>query len=299
MSPILSFERRQSLFLVAAPNIKNILVRLTVASTLQTSASIKHTLQEAKKNILIGGPTFPGDVKKELYKIQLARWILRKLLLRWLFKRLIPCTTDDIVTLEPIKKPIHIVNWNSRHVYSFEEKTLHSAVRQNLSHRHGMFASPLYPNNPLTNLPLSLGQLISVWNGFVHATFSLSSVVTQYRTVQFNHRRFIEEYGPILSIYAMKGCLMNPLDLDGADCLFDFIEDVYEYNSINFHSILRNRIHTAVYSQKDYPFIRQFRLKCIEYNYILLTKKNSSGVELLQELYRVYESCLPIIKQGL
>jgi hypothetical protein len=219
--------------------------------------------------------------------------------LRWLFKRLVSCSTDDIVTLEPIKKPIHIVDWKSRHIYSFEEKTLHSAVTQSLLHSHGMFACPLYPKNPLTNLHLSLGQLISVWNGFTHATFPLSSAVTHYRTLKFNHGRYIEEYGPILSIYAMKRCILNPLDPDGADYLFDFIEDVYEYNSIHFHSILRSRIYTAVYSQRDYPFLRQFRYKCIEYNYILLTKKNNGAVELLQELYRIYASCLPIIQQGL
>lgn len=299
MSPILSFERRQSLFLVAAPRIKDILVRITVANTLQTHASIKHTVQEAKKNSLIGGPSFPQEVKNELYKIQSARWLFRKLVLRWLFKRLIVSTTDDIVTLEPIKKPIHIVDWKSRHIYSFEEKTLHSAITQNLLHSHGMFSCPIYPKNPLTNLHLSLGQLISVWNGFAYAIFPLSSAVTQYRTVQFNHGRYIEEYGPTLSIYAMKRCIMNPLDRDGADYLFDFIEDVYEYNSIHFHSLLRSRIYTAVYSGKDYSFLRRFRHKCIEYNYILLTKKNNGTVELLQELYRVYGSCLPIIQEGL
>jgi hypothetical protein len=299
MSPILSFERRQSLFLVAAPRIKNLLVRITVAGTLQTHVSIRHTIEEAKKSILFGGPSFPHEVKKELYTIQQARWILRKLVLRWLFKRLIPCTTDDIVTLEPIKKPIYIVDWKSRHVYSFEEKTLHTATTETLLHSHGMFACPLYPKNPLTNLHLSLGQLISVWNGFAYASFPLSSPVTHYRTVQFNHGRFIEEYGPVLSIYAMKRCIMNPLDVDGADCLFDFIEDVYEYNSIHFHSILRNRIYTAVYSQKDYSFLRQLRRKCVEYHCAILTKKNNSTVELLQELYRIYLSCLSIIKEGL
>jgi len=299
MSPILSFERRQSLFLVAAPRIKDILVRVTVANTLQTHASIKHTVQEAKKNILVGGPTFPHEVKKELAKIQTARWFLRKFVLRWLFKRLVSCTTDDIVTLEPIKKPIYIVDWKSRHIYSFEEKTLHSSITQSLLHGQGRFACPLHPKNPLTNLFLSLGQLISVWNGFAHGTFPLSSAITHYRTVRFNHDRFIDEYGQVLSIYAMKRCILNPLDMDGADCLFDFIEDVYEYNSIHFHSLLRTRIYNAVYSQKDYPFLRQFRHKCIEYNYILLTKRNNGAAELLQELYRVYGSCLPIIQQGL
>ena len=299
MSPILSFERRQSLFTIASHRIKNLLVRITVAATLQSHTSIKFSIQEAKKNTLIGGPTFPYELKKELYKIQRVRWIIRKLVLRWLFKRLISCTTHDIVTLEPIKRPIYIVDWKSRHIYSFEAKTLHSTVTQSLLHSDAMFPSPLYPKNPLTNLPLSLGQLISVWNGFTQGTFPLSSVITYYRTVQFNHMRFFEEYGSVLSLYSIKRCILNPLDLDGAECLFDFIEDVYDYNSIHFHSILRNRIHDAVYSQKDYVFLRQFRRKCIEYNYILLTKKNNGAVELLQELNRVYHSCLPIIKEGL
>jgi hypothetical protein len=299
MSPILSFERRQSLFLIVAPHIKDILVRITVAGTLQTHTSIKHTLQEAKKNIMVGGASFFEKVKKEVYKIQWVRWILRKLLLRWLFKRLVPSTTDDIVTLEPIKKPIHIVDWKRRHIYSFEEKTLHSSVTQTLLHSHGMFASPLRPKNPLTNLPLSLGQIISVWNGFSYATFPLSSTITYYRTVHFNHGRFVEEYWSVLSLYSIKRCIMNPLDIDGADCLFDFIEDVYEYNCIHFHSILRNRIYTAVYSQKDYPFLRQFRRRCVEYNQILLTKKNNGAVELLQEVYSIYRSCMSIIRQGL
>jgi hypothetical protein len=172
-------------------------------------------------------------------------------------------------------------------VYSFEEKTLHTATTETLLHSHGMFACPLYPKNPLTNLHLSLGQLISVWNGFAQATFPLSSPITHYRTVQFNHGRFIEEYGSVLSLYAMKRCIMNPLDVDGADCLFDFIEDVYEYNSVHLYSLLRNRIYTAVYSQKDIPFLRQFRRKCIEYNYILLTKKNNSAVELFEPYFQL------------
>lgn len=299
MSPILSFEHKHSLFLIAAPRIKNILVRITVANTLQTHFSIKHTMKEAEKNILVGGANFAQEVKRELFKIQSVRWILRKFILRFIYQRLISCTTDDIVTLEPIKKPIHIVDWESRHVYSFEEKTLHSAVTQSLLHGHGMFACPLRPVNPLTNLPLTLGQLVSVWNCFTHASFAVSSAVSQYRSVQFNHGRFIEEYATSLSISSMKRCIMNPLDRDGADCLFDFIEDVYEYNAIHLNNIVRNRIYNAIYSHKDYLFLRQFRHKCIEYNYILLVKKNNGAVELLQELYRIYGSCLPIIKNGL
>jgi hypothetical protein len=159
-----------------------------------------------------------------------------------------------------------------------------------------MFAIPLRPKNPLTNLSLSLGQLISVWSSFIRGQFPLSPVVTQYRSVQYDHQRFIEEYATALSISSMKRCIMNPLDLDGADCLLDFIECAYEYNGITLHAQSKVRLESDIFMHKNNYFLRRFRSKCVEYNYVLLVKKNHSAVELLQELYSIYRSCMPIIK---
>lgn len=291
-------ERHPSLFRVASSSIQPILVRITVANTLNRPSSIQHSITEAGKNSLIGGGSFKKQVRDALYTIQSLRFILRKFLLRWLYKRLVPCTTEDIFTLEPIKQPVYVVVWKSRHVYSFEVKTLHRAVTQSLLHASGMFANPLRPKNPLTNIPLSLGQLISVWNTFISASIPLSSAISQYRSVHYNHERFFEEYGTVLSVSSMKRCIMNPFDIEGGEYLLDFIEAAYEYNAIPLKEYFRNKIKDAIVKHRDTGFIRRFRVKCVEYNYILLVKKNHSAIELLQELYSVYRACITIIREN-
>jgi len=289
-------ERQHNLFPLGASKIKDILVRITVEQTNQTPSSIQRSIEHASKNTLVTGTNFKKEVEKHLLSIQSARWTLRKFALRWLYKRLSPCTTEDIVTLEPIKKPIHIVNWKTRHIYSFEQTTLHRDITATLQHTQGIFAYPMRPKNPLTNLSLTLGQLVSVWITLASASFPLSSVISQYRSVQFNHGRFVEEYSTPLSVLSMKRCILNPLDLDGGDFLFDFIENAYEFNNITLSYTSRNKIHTLIYTHKDNEFLRRFRHKCIEYNYNVLVRRPSAD-ELLQELYRIYRACMPIIKE--
>lgn len=296
MSPLLFVaEKRANLFPLAAFRIKDILLRVTVEQTLQTPSSIQRSIEYAGKDAMFAGTRFKQEVEKHLLYIQSVRWILRKLVLRWLYKRLAPCTTEDIVTLEPIKAPIHIVDWATRHVYSFEEKTLHQDITASLQHSDGIFAYPIRPKNPLTNLPLTLGQVVCVWASLARASFPVSSVVSQYRSVQFDHKRFVEEYSTPLSVLSMKRCILNPLDREGADILFDFIENAYDYNAISLSHTSRKKIYTQIYSHKDNDFLRAFRRKCIEYNYSVLVRRYSA-VELLQELYRIYRSCMPIIR---
>ena len=297
MKPFL--QKHYSLFSLAARRISNVLVRITVANTLQEPGHIQTTIEQAGNNTLLGGSTFKKDVEKELYKIQHTRWVLRKFALRWLFKRLHHCTTDDIVTLEPIKNPIHIVDWSRRHIYSFEVTTLHRDITQTLLHFTGMFPSPLRPKNPLTNMSLSLGQLVSVWNGFAHGHISISSPVANYRSMQFNHSRFLDEYSVPLSISSMKKCILNPLDIDSGDYLLDFIEAAYEYNNIELMHYDRLMINGAIHAHKNPPFLQELRRKCVDYNYILIVKKNNPAVDILGDLYAVYHSCLPIIKKYL
>lgn len=296
MSPLLFVaEKRPNLFPLASFRIQDILLRITIEQTQQTPSSIQRSIEHAGKNTMFAGTTFKKEVEKHLLSIQSVRWILRKVVLRWMYRRLAPCTTEDIVTLEPIKAPIHIVDWATRHIYSFEEKTLHSDITASLQHSDGLFATPLRPKNPLTNLPLTLGQLVCVWDSLARASFPVSSVVSQYRSVHFDHTRFVEEYSTPLSVLSMKRCIMNPLDPDGADILFDFIENAYDYNNISLSYSSRNRIYTLIYSHKDNDFLRAFRRKCIEYNYSVLVRRYST-VELLQELYRTYRSCMSIIR---
>lgn len=298
MSPMVDFTKRASLFSVFAPRIDNLLVRVTLANTTHVPSSIQHTLLHAGKNSLVGGRSFKRDVEREIYRVQSTRWILRKALLRWLFKRLHICTTTDIVTLEPIQRPISIVDWTSRHIYSFEATTLHRHTTCSLLHRSGLFPYPLRPTNPLTNLPLSLGQLISVWNSLAHSPLPLSSVVSQYRSVGFHHRRFREEYATPLSLSSMKRCILDPLDRDGGETLFEFIEHAYDFNQLILTAYSRNKLRSSILAHSNGERLRMFRLKCIEYNSILITKKQDNVIDILEQLYEVYRSCMPLCRSS-
>jgi len=295
MSPTVDFTKRPSLFSVIAPRIENILVRVTLANTTHFPSSIEHTLLHAGKNFIVGGRTFKRDVEREIYRVQSIRWVLRKFLLRWLFKRLHLSTSTDIVTMEPIQRPIYIVDWITRHIYAFEVTTLHRHITCSLLHRSGLFPHPLRPNNPLTNLPLTLGQRISVWNSLAHSPLPLSSVIAQYRSVGFHHRRFTEEYATSLSLSSMKRCILDPLDRDGGETLCEFIEHAYDFNQMTLSPYSRNKLRCSILAHKNGERLRSFRLKCIEYNSILITKKQDNLVDILEQLYGVYRSCLSLI----
>ena len=290
------FEPRHSLFSIVAPQIKNVLVRATIANTFHNAHSIQHSIHHAASNRLVGGKGFRKEVEEELYRIQRVRWTVRKFLLHWLFRRLKVCTTTDIVTLEPIKTPIHIVDWTSRHIHSFETVTLHRDISCALSHSIGMFADPLLPRNPLTNIPLSLAQSMSIWNTLTYARIPLSSVVTNYRSVQFNHERFSEEYSTPLALSCMKRCILDPLDDEGIEYVIDFIEMAYTFNSFPDNPYYIEKIRSAINAHKKNEIISAFRRKCIEYNYLLITMKKNNAIDLMNHLEKVYISCIPIIR---
>jgi len=264
-------------------------------NSLHTPSAIQHILVNAEKNHLIGGTSFSNDVKQEVFKLQRTRWILRKFILHSIYRKLNTCTDTDIVTLEPIRDPVHVVDWKNRQKYSFEVMTLHKDITQTLLHRSGLFPNALFPKNPLTNIPLSLGQLISVWNTFSYSRLTVSSVVSIYRSMGFNHAKFSEHYHIPLLVSSMKKCLLNHLDTEYTDYILRFIEEAYENNNIRLSIHTRTGIERVLDSYTDNEILRKFRIKCVEYNYTLLIKKNTPN--LLHEIKRIYRSCLPIIRE--
>lgn len=286
--------RHQFFFSLASHTIKNSLVMITVGSSTSAPRSIQYTIDSAAKSQFI--PTFQKDVETHLYRLQAVRWTLRKFLLRILYRKLNECTTVDIVTLDPIRTPVHIIDWATRQKYSFEVMTLHKDITQTLLHASGVFPEPLRPKNPLTNLPLTMGQIISVWNTFAMSPLIVSSAVSIYRSVRFCLARFKEEYAVPLMISSMKKCLMNHLDIDYADYLIGFIENAFDHNSIRYTFRLRSEVETAIYTHSSSEILHRFRIHCVQYNYALLVKKNNP-IELMCEIDRIYVSCLPIIKE--
>ncbi len=101
------------------------------------------------------------DCVKENIRI---KFILRKFLHFWRSKHLKQVNTEDIVTLESPVQPIEIVDWKTRQKYVFEKSTLLQDIATKLYYHSGFFDQPIHPKNPLTNLPLTQSQMVSVWN---------------------------------------------------------------------------------------------------------------------------------------
>ena len=291
------FERQQSIFSIAAKNIGNFFVKVAIQNIGNSPSSVEHAINIADENTLFGGIGLKREIETEIYKIQSARWILRRFALRWLFKRLVKCNEEDIVTLEAIKRPIHIVDWPKRCMYSFEIDTLHKDITNKLLDISDMFPNPLYPKNPLTNMNLSMPQIISVWNTLTCSTISLSWAVTAFRSVKFNQRKFADDYSLPLQISSMKKCLLNHLDPYSEEYILDFIKNAYEINNIRLTHRVLGAIEDAIYSYKDLDILREFRLRCYEYNYILLTTKDETDFTSRKKLNSIYLSCLPIIQE--
>ena len=295
MSPML-LARHQFFFSLASHTIPDPLVRITVGHATSAPRSLQYTIESAQNNSFLTAKSFQKEVETQLYRLQAVRWTLRKFLLRYLYRKLNECTTVDIVTLDPIQTPVHIIDWATRQKYSFEVMTLHKDITQTLLHTSGVFPEPLRPKNPLTNLPLSMGQIISVWNTFAMSPLVVSSAVSIYRSVRFCLARFKEEYSVPLMISSMKKCLMNRLDLDYVDYLLAFIENAFDHNGVRYTHRLRTQIETAVYTYSSSEILHRFRMHCVQYNYALLVKKNTP-IDLLCEIDRIYIACLPMIKE--
>jgi hypothetical protein len=138
--------------------------------------------------------------------------------------------------------------------------------------------------------------LISVWNSLSCSPLPLSSAFTQYRSVRFNHARFCEEYATPLSLSSMKRCIMDPLDRDGGETLLDFIEHAYDFNQLVLSPYSRHKLRSSIFAHSNGERLRTFRLKCVEYNSILIAKKQDNVIDILEQLYEVYRSCMPLCR---
>ena len=163
-----------------------------------------------------------------IYKLRLA---FIKLLHHWRFKKLKIANTDDIVTMDPPKKPVYIVNWKSKTAHVFEASTLMRDITERLLHHDGVFEEPSEPRNPFTNSPLTQAQMISLWNQISLSGVPTSTAFSAFRQTRWSLQIFKDEYLPMLKLNALRKTMKNPCHYDYNDRMLDFIQYVYESKS--------------------------------------------------------------------
>jgi len=184
-------------------------------------------------------------IRRSVVKIMQFRFLFRKFLHKWRFSKIKLANTDDILTGEPPKKPVYIVDWARRQAHVFEAQTIMKDITARLQQHDGLFEAPQPPRNPFTNTPFTQSQTISVWNSTSEAGIPVSSFFTLYRTARYSYLTFLQENSLYLRLNAHRKTFQEETSYDYKEQMLDFIHLCYtaetlEYNSAAFSYILYN-----------------------------------------------------------
>lgn len=190
------------------------------------------------------------------------RFLFRILLHHMRVRKLTAVNTEDILTMEIPKRPVLIVDWQLRQKYVFEAYTLMKDITCRLMTNDGLFQNPQPPRNPLTNLPFTESQIISIWNSISLAGVAVSSVFALFRKARYNLRRFELENTTILKINALKRTLNDTSCYYYRERMIDFISFIYEEESVHC------KIHMYRYCMTNYPnhpLLKQWASFCYKF----------------------------------
>lgn len=176
---------------------------------------------------------FHIERQKAVLFTQRIRWTFRRFVHLWRFHRLSRPLLNDIVTGEVPKRPVFIVSWKSRTATPFEATTLHKDITERLQLHDGFFEDPQLPRNPLTNLPLTQAQHISIWNSISCAGIPVSAAFTEFRRVRWNLERFMQEYTISLQLRAFQVTMKDRSHEDTQERALDFIQFAYDQEAID------------------------------------------------------------------
>jgi hypothetical protein len=208
------------------------------------------------------GETIETVLRSYVKKIRTLRAPLRRFLHVWRSSRLRCINTEDVVTMEPPKDPVYIVDWSSGSKSVFEASTLMRDITQRLLHHDGFFDCIQHPRNPYTNLPLTQSQKISVWNQLARSKTPASSAFTGFRQCRWILLRFVMEYNIQLQLHAFRTTMRTPTHQDYRERLSDFIQFSYEQEDIDYPGYI---ISKALLEVPNHPLLKLWASLCTRY----------------------------------
>ena len=172
-------------------------------------------------------PVKSAAIRKALGRIMRARNLFRKLLHHIRVRRLTVANVDDIVTIEPPKKLVELVDWKSNQKYRFEAATLMRDITCRLLTHDGFFEDPQEPRNPFTNIPFTQSQMISVWNSISQAGIPVSVAFTAFRLARYDMAKFALYNSILLKMNAHKHTMKDTKCYSYRERMVDFISFCY------------------------------------------------------------------------
>lgn len=158
---------------------------------------------------------------------QRLRFAFKRLVNIWRARHITFVNTVDIVTQEPIQKPVYIYDWNLRKCYQFEANTILRDSTLRIMNHSSLMMESLPPRNILTNTDFTQAQCIALykqmqrygvtnthWESFAHSEFSLPKLLYTYEVPMR-----LEILNSLFKTYSWES----------ADILIDFID--LQYNA--------------------------------------------------------------------
>jgi hypothetical protein len=187
---------------------------------------------EARK-VPKGCPESSKVYARAIVKMLQHRQLFRRFVHRWRASRLRAMNTEDCITLEPVKNPIWIVDWEQRTKTAFEAQTLHKDITERLMFHDGFFEDPQLPRNPMTNLPLTQAQILSVWDQISRAGIPVSTAFVLFRRARWSMDTYLTESETFLKLHAFRDTMKDIGHIDTQERMLDFIQYCYELESLD------------------------------------------------------------------
>ena len=230
--------------------------------------------QEAYIRSFVKPPMFQRDIwnqhthkelREAIYKGNQIRWKLRKLLHHWRWAKLHPRNEEDIVSGESPNHPVYVVDWNNHQMWVYEASTMMRDITNRLMNHDCFFEDAQRPRNPLTNLPLTYSQKISLWNQLSATPITPSTAFTAYRASKFNLYRFMNEHKTFLLLHALRQSMRVKGDFEVNDRILDFIRYAHDCEAEDYYSMMFTHLLCRL---PDNPVMLQWRHLCTRYHEI-------------------------------
>jgi hypothetical protein len=225
------------------------------------------------KNGLDGfwSPELRDAIEDAVFLTQHHRFLFRKILHHWRFKRLEKVNTTDILTGEAPGIPVHIIDWKLKRLWSFEATTLMRDITSRLYHHDGFFEEPLSPRNPYTNELLRPSQTISVWCQLSRAGIPVSTPFTSFRAARWNLKRFTAEQSIPLQLFAFRKTMKDLNHVDTYEKIMDFIQVAYNNEAVDCYTqayshALRNYHNNELIKRWQHLCLRYYEAEIAFYN---------------------------------
>ena len=202
------------------------------------------------------------QLESMMFKNQIFRWKIKRLIQKWRVSRLKQINTDDIVTGEPPLKPVYIYDWVQRSKYVLEASSVYQDICARLFNSDGLFNNTLSPRNMFTNNTFTLGQMHFITEDLRKYGFA-NWAIQGFQSCNYAINLFKRIYKQAIHLETLKRCFANHTSNECIDLIIDFIELEYEYHLIE--CISTPLLIWYIKNYNECPIIQAWRKLCFKY----------------------------------